>query len=88
MNNDIFVDDLKEGEGEKRPFPNPVVTFDEAFLHYPGIMENIVRVGFAKPTPIQVLIESESNLPSKTLLFVYNFWLSLSKDLSEFHWPI
>uniref|UniRef100_A0A674AJW4 RNA helicase n=1 Tax=Salmo trutta TaxID=8032 RepID=A0A674AJW4_SALTR len=52
-NNDIFVDDLKEGEGEKRPFPNPVVTFDEAFLHYPGIMENIVRVGFAKPTPIQ-----------------------------------
>uniref|UniRef100_A0A8C8G1B4 RNA helicase n=1 Tax=Oncorhynchus tshawytscha TaxID=74940 RepID=A0A8C8G1B4_ONCTS len=51
-NNDIFVDDLKEGEG-KRPFPNPVVTFDEAFLHYPGIMENIVRVGFAKPTPIQ-----------------------------------
>uniref|UniRef100_A0A8C7QR02 RNA helicase n=1 Tax=Oncorhynchus mykiss TaxID=8022 RepID=A0A8C7QR02_ONCMY len=53
VNNDIFVDDLKEGEGEKRPFPNPVVTFDEAFLHYPGIMENIVRVGFAKPTPIQ-----------------------------------
>ncbi|XP_071236265.1 probable ATP-dependent RNA helicase DDX43 isoform X2 [Salvelinus alpinus] len=52
-NNDIFVDDLKEGEGEKRSFPNPVVTFDEAFLRYPGIMENIVRVGFAKPTPIQ-----------------------------------
>ncbi|CAB1343607.1 unnamed protein product [Coregonus sp. 'balchen'] len=52
-NNDIFVDDLKEGEGEKRPFPNPVATFNEAFLHYPGIMENIVRVGFAKPTPIQ-----------------------------------
>ncbi|KAJ8014133.1 hypothetical protein DPEC_G00037090 [Dallia pectoralis] len=51
-NNDIFVDDLKE-EGEKRSFPNPVSTFEEAFLHYPGIMENIVRVGFSKPTPIQ-----------------------------------
>uniref|UniRef100_A0A3P8Y6Z3 RNA helicase n=1 Tax=Esox lucius TaxID=8010 RepID=A0A3P8Y6Z3_ESOLU len=51
-NNNIFVDDLKE-EGEKRPFPNPVSTFEEAFQHYPGIMENIVRVGFSKPTPIQ-----------------------------------
>ncbi|KAM6956548.1 putative ATP-dependent RNA helicase DDX43 [Aplochiton taeniatus] len=51
-NNDIFVDDLIE-EGERRPFPNPVGTFLEAFKQYPGIMENIVRVGFAKPTPIQ-----------------------------------
>ncbi|XP_041921229.1 probable ATP-dependent RNA helicase DDX43 isoform X2 [Alosa sapidissima] len=50
-NNSIFVDDLKEEE--KRPIPNPVCTFEEAFLHYPGIMENIVRVGFTKPTPIQ-----------------------------------
>ncbi|XP_067092716.1 probable ATP-dependent RNA helicase DDX43 [Osmerus mordax] len=52
QNNNIFVDDLKE-EGDKRLFPHPVQTFLEAFLHYPGIMENIVRVGFAKPTPIQ-----------------------------------
>lgn len=50
-NNNIFVDDLIEGE--KRTFPNPVCTFEEAFAHYPGIMENIVRVGFQKPTPIQ-----------------------------------
>ncbi|KAI7805317.1 probable ATP-dependent RNA helicase DDX43 [Triplophysa rosa] len=50
-NNNIFVDDLVEGE--KRTFPNPVCTFEEAFAHYPGIMENIVRVGFQKPTPIQ-----------------------------------
>ncbi|KAF4090422.1 hypothetical protein AMELA_G00051600 [Ameiurus melas] len=50
-NNSIFVDDLKE-EG-KRAIPNPVYTFEEAFACYPGIMENIVRVGFQKPTPIQ-----------------------------------
>lgn len=51
-NNNIFVDDLKDEE--KRTIPNPVCTFEEAFAHYPGIMENIVRVGFQKPTPIQV----------------------------------
>ncbi|XP_019118297.2 putative ATP-dependent RNA helicase DDX43 [Larimichthys crocea] len=51
-NNSIFVDDLKE-EGEKRPIPNPCRTFLEAFERYPEIMENIERVGFVKPTPIQ-----------------------------------
>ncbi|KAG7512245.1 putative ATP-dependent RNA helicase DDX43 [Solea senegalensis] len=51
-NNNIFVDDLKEGE-EKRPFLNPCCTFLEAFELYPEIMENIKRVGFIKPTPIQ-----------------------------------
>uniref|UniRef100_A0A8B9LTY5 RNA helicase n=1 Tax=Astyanax mexicanus TaxID=7994 RepID=A0A8B9LTY5_ASTMX len=50
-NNNIFVDDLKEGE--KRVVPYPVYTFLEAFQHYPEIMENIHRVGFQKPTPIQ-----------------------------------
>uniref|UniRef100_A0A7N6AL29 RNA helicase n=1 Tax=Anabas testudineus TaxID=64144 RepID=A0A7N6AL29_ANATE len=51
-NNNIFVDDLKE-EGQKRPIPNPCRTFLEAFELYPEIMENINRVGFVKPTPIQ-----------------------------------
>ncbi|XP_014875603.1 putative ATP-dependent RNA helicase DDX43 isoform X1 [Poecilia latipinna] len=51
-NNNIFVDDIKE-EGEKRPIPNPCRTFLEAFQPYPEIMENIERVGFVKPTPIQ-----------------------------------
>ncbi|XP_053189063.1 probable ATP-dependent RNA helicase DDX43 [Scomber japonicus] len=51
-NNNIFVDDLKE-EGEKRSIPNPCRTFLEAFELYPEIMENIERVGFVKPTPIQ-----------------------------------
>ncbi|XP_062850867.1 probable ATP-dependent RNA helicase DDX43 [Trichomycterus rosablanca] len=50
-NNNIFVDDLKEEM--KRAIPNPVYTFEEAFACYPEIMENIVRVGFQKPTPIQ-----------------------------------
>ncbi|XP_060896210.1 probable ATP-dependent RNA helicase DDX43 [Labrus mixtus] len=51
-NNNVFVDDLKE-EGKKRPIPNPCRTFLEAFEPYPEIMENIERVGFVKPTPIQ-----------------------------------
>ncbi|XP_029927014.1 putative ATP-dependent RNA helicase DDX43 isoform X2 [Myripristis murdjan] len=51
-NNNIFVDDLKE-EGEKRSIPNPCRTFLEAFELYPEIMDNIHRVGFTKPTPIQ-----------------------------------
>ncbi|KAG7228479.1 hypothetical protein INR49_007652, partial [Caranx melampygus] len=60
-NNNIFVDDLTEG-GEKRPIPSPCRTFLEAFQLYPEIMENIERVGFAKPTPIQawpVLLSGE-----------------------------
>ncbi|XP_061915490.1 probable ATP-dependent RNA helicase DDX43 [Entelurus aequoreus] len=51
-NNNIFVDDLMEG-GNKRIVPNPCRTFLEAFELYPEIMDNIERVGFVKPTPIQ-----------------------------------
>ncbi|XP_063046994.1 probable ATP-dependent RNA helicase DDX43 isoform X2 [Engraulis encrasicolus] len=50
-NNNIFVDDVRDED--KRVIPNPVCTFEECFLHHPGIMDNIKRVGFAKPTPIQ-----------------------------------
>ncbi|XP_056148216.1 probable ATP-dependent RNA helicase DDX43 [Lampris incognitus] len=50
-NNNIFVDDMMDGA--KRPIPNPWFTFLEAFQLYPDIMENINRVGFSKPTPIQ-----------------------------------
>lgn len=53
-NNNVFVDDLKEGE--KRPIPNPCRTFLETYQSYPEIMENIERVGFTKPTPIQVWV--------------------------------
>lgn len=53
-NNNVFVDDLKEGE--KRPIPNPCRTFLETYQSYPEIMENIERVGFTKPTPIQVRV--------------------------------
>ncbi|XP_077585224.1 putative ATP-dependent RNA helicase DDX43 isoform X1 [Stigmatopora nigra] len=51
-NNNIFVDDLMEG-GEKRTVPKPCRSFLEAFELYPEIMDNIDRVGFVKPTPIQ-----------------------------------
>lgn len=51
-NNNVFVDDLKE-DGVKRRIPNPCRTFLEAFELFPEILENIDRVGFVKPTPIQ-----------------------------------
>ncbi|ERE74964.1 putative ATP-dependent RNA helicase DDX43-like protein [Cricetulus griseus] len=50
-NFNITCDDLKEGE--KRPIPNPVCKFEDAFQSYPEVMENIKRAGFQKPTPIQ-----------------------------------
>lgn len=52
----MFVDDLKEGE--KRLVPNPCRTFLETYECYPEIMENIERVGFVKPTPIQVRVKT------------------------------
>ncbi|XP_061645520.1 probable ATP-dependent RNA helicase DDX43 isoform X2 [Phyllopteryx taeniolatus] len=51
-NNNVFVDDLVDG-GKKRAIPNPCRSFLEAFERYPEIMDNIHRVGFVKPTPIQ-----------------------------------
>lgn len=51
-NNSISCDDLKDGE--KRCIPNPVCKFEDAFKHHPDIMANIKKVGFEKPTPIQV----------------------------------
>lgn len=57
-NNNVFVDDLKEGE--KRPIPNPCQSFLETYECYPEIMENIERVGFVKPTPIQVQVSHRS----------------------------
>ncbi|KAJ7341658.1 hypothetical protein JRQ81_006087, partial [Phrynocephalus forsythii] len=50
-NNNITCDDLKEGE--KRQIPNPIYTFEDAFIYYPDIMANIKKVGFQRPTPIQ-----------------------------------
>ncbi|NXK90525.1 DDX43 helicase, partial [Formicarius rufipectus] len=50
-NNNITCDDLKEGE--KRCIPNPACRFEDVFEHYPDIMDNIRKVGFQKPTPIQ-----------------------------------
>ncbi|XP_031201027.1 probable ATP-dependent RNA helicase DDX43 isoform X2 [Mastomys coucha] len=50
-NFNITCDDLKDGE--KRPIPNPICKFEDAFQSYPEVMENIKRAGFQKPTPIQ-----------------------------------
>uniref|UniRef100_UPI00358F13BC probable ATP-dependent RNA helicase DDX43 n=1 Tax=Myxine glutinosa TaxID=7769 RepID=UPI00358F13BC len=36
-----------------RCVPNPIRSFEDAFHHYPEIMDNIVRAGFKTPSPIQ-----------------------------------
>ncbi|XP_044538716.1 probable ATP-dependent RNA helicase DDX53 [Gracilinanus agilis] len=50
-NNNVTCDDLKKFE--KRSIPHPVCKFEDAFEQYPEVMENIRKVGFIKPTPIQ-----------------------------------
>ncbi|XP_039104864.1 probable ATP-dependent RNA helicase DDX43 [Hyaena hyaena] len=50
-NYNIMCDDLKNDQ--KRQIPNPTCTFEEAFKHYPDVMDNIKKAGFRKPTPIQ-----------------------------------
>ncbi|XP_034314075.2 probable ATP-dependent RNA helicase DDX43 [Magallana gigas] len=50
-NNDIIVKDLSK-DGDKR-IPNPVRTFEEAFQHYPEILDTIYAQNFKVPSPIQ-----------------------------------
>ncbi|KAF0301628.1 putative ATP-dependent RNA helicase DDX43 [Amphibalanus amphitrite] len=49
--NDVHVS-CDEGAKNVR-FLNPVSTFDQAFAPYPEILDELKRVGFEKPTPIQ-----------------------------------
>ncbi|TKC44563.1 hypothetical protein EI555_010932, partial [Monodon monoceros] len=50
-NYNIMCDDLKGGE--KRPLPNPIGNFEDAFHCYPEVMRNLQKAGFQRPTPIQ-----------------------------------
>ncbi|KAK3089089.1 hypothetical protein FSP39_000647 [Pinctada imbricata] len=50
-NMNIIVNDLSK-EGNRR-IPNPVRTFEQAFQHYPEILDTIYNQKFTKPSPIQ-----------------------------------
>ncbi|CAB4002651.1 probable ATP-dependent RNA helicase DDX43 [Paramuricea clavata] len=50
--NNISVQNVGE-DVEERDIPKPVMTFDQAFKNYPDILNELKRVGFKKPTPIQ-----------------------------------
>jgi superfamily II DNA/RNA helicase len=39
--------------GAKHAVPNPVQTFEQAFRHYPEILEGIYRQRFEVPSPLQ-----------------------------------
>ncbi|BFY99612.1 hypothetical protein BsWGS_02653 [Bradybaena similaris] len=49
-NNNIIVD---APDGDSEFVPNPIRTFEDAFKHYPLILEQIQKQNFVKPSPIQ-----------------------------------
>lgn len=50
-NNSMTVSKLNEDD--QRKIPKPVTTFEQAFLHYPEILEEIRKQNFKEPSPIQ-----------------------------------
>ncbi|XP_033225758.1 probable ATP-dependent RNA helicase DDX43 [Belonocnema kinseyi] len=44
---------FEEGQTSDLKVPNPVQTFEQAFGPYPEILQEISKVGFEKPSPIQ-----------------------------------
>lgn len=50
--NNIVVDRTFKKEDSK-PIPKPVITFQHAFHNYPLILDEIAKVGFESPSPIQ-----------------------------------
>ncbi|CAH2108974.1 unnamed protein product [Euphydryas editha] len=52
-NHDIKVNRTFDDKTGLRPIPNPVLTFEQAFKHYPEILGEIYKQGFKKPSPIQ-----------------------------------
>ncbi|CAG9765600.1 unnamed protein product [Ceutorhynchus assimilis] len=51
-NNNIVVDRTFQKEDSK-PIPKPVLRFEHAFQNYPGILDEIYKAGFERPSPIQ-----------------------------------
>ncbi|RWS03209.1 putative ATP-dependent RNA helicase DDX43-like protein, partial [Dinothrombium tinctorium] len=50
-NNNIMISHFNEED--RRPIPNPVQNFSQAFDHFPEILDEIAKQGFEKPSPIQ-----------------------------------
>ncbi|CAH0596389.1 unnamed protein product [Chrysodeixis includens] len=52
-NFDIQVKRTFDDKPGLRPIPNPVLTFEQAFQHYPEILVEIYKQDFKQPSPIQ-----------------------------------
>lgn len=52
-NNITAMRTFEEEETSQKPIPNPVKTFYQAFHNYPEILDEIEKVGFTTPSPIQ-----------------------------------
>ncbi|XP_041983046.1 probable ATP-dependent RNA helicase DDX43 [Aricia agestis] len=80
-NNQIQIKRTFDDKPGLRPIPNPVLTFEQAFQHYPEILDEIYKQDFKKPSPIQsqawpVLLRGEDMIgiaqtgTGKTLAFL------------------
>ncbi|GLV32989.1 uncharacterized protein CBL_10336 [Carabus blaptoides fortunei] len=52
-NNNIVVSRVFAEKKGYKPIANPVVTFEQCFRNYPEIMQEIRKMGFEQPSPIQ-----------------------------------
>ncbi|CAK1545538.1 unnamed protein product [Leptosia nina] len=52
-NNDIQVRRTFDNKADLKDIPNPVLTFEQAFKHYPEILDEIYKQNFTHPSPIQ-----------------------------------
>lgn len=52
-NNDIQVKRTFDEKPGMRPVPNPVLTFEQAFQHFPEVLQEIYKQEFTTPSPIQ-----------------------------------
>lgn len=53
QNNIVVSRTFEDAEHNPKPIPNPVKSFYQAFHNYPEILDEIQKVGFETPSPIQ-----------------------------------
>lgn len=52
-NNNIVVSRVFAEKKGYKPIANPIVTFEQCFRNYPDVLQEIKKMGFEKPSPIQ-----------------------------------
>ncbi len=83
----------------RRNIPKPVVTFAQAFQHYPDVLNAILRMRFSSPSPIQsqlwpVLLSgfdsiaiAETGTGYLMIIKNFHFWLMTNLDYYDISLP-